>query len=471
MDDRSIVAALTELLRDELREARFHVSHLTRSEAELIQGPHGGRTSTRFEPTLVESWDADGLKALHDGGGWKRTLFPSEILVKMLPRGSESAASCVRFERILDDLGVVSEGRVVLALAPLLPVYTFPSHPFDSPEVVFGLEETAELWRYLLVDACLGSLRRTASKLVCWARDGCLAFETRVVLGRLHASEPFSLSNGLGIVVLPRTSSELNEWLPVGLDIATTDYLGRTILRIPCTVAPCLSKPPPAIDQPAGARIEPCQMTVGIKQSWGLPPGGISTLIRAVSLVCNVAVETPLIWTNYGEHVHFGQRHGVASMGAGEPLPPRTEECELTVDNLKEAIRLQPHVHEPPADVETALRYWLKSKDQRLELADRLVYLRTALEALFLDNRQGEFTFRLATNGAWYTGRDHVDRRNRYKALRDAYGAASEAVHGQPMKNCAAGLLVRGQDICREGIMKRIRSKQQPDWLDIVFGR
>ena len=126
MDDRSIVAALTELLRDELREARFHVSHLTRSEAELIQGPHGGRTSTRFEPTLVESWDADGLKALHDGGGWKRTLFPSEILVKMLPRGSESAASCVRFERILDDLGVVSEGRVVLALAPLLPGTHFP---------------------------------------------------------------------------------------------------------------------------------------------------------------------------------------------------------------------------------------------------------------------------------------------------------------------------------------------------------
>ena len=86
-------------------------------------------------------------------------------------------------------------------------------------------------------------------------------------------------------------------------------------------------------------------------------------------------------------------------MGTGEPLPPRTEERELTADNLKEAMRLQPHVHNPPRDVETALRYWLKSKDQRLELADRLNYLRTALEALFLDeNRQGELTFRLATN-------------------------------------------------------------------------
>ena len=133
---------------------------------------------------------------------------------------------------------------------------------------------------------------------------------------------------------------------------------------------------------------------------------------------------------------------------------------------------MQPHVHNPPADVETALRYWLKSKDDRVGLADRLVYLRTALEALFLDkDRQGELRFRLATNGAWYTGRNRIERRNRYDVLKDVYGAASFAVHGQRMKNNAVGLLVQGQDICREGIMKRIRSKKQPDWLDIVFGR
>ena len=29
-------------------------------------------------------------------------------------------------------------------------------------------------------------------------------------------------------------------------------------------------------------------------------------------------------------------------MGTGELLPPWTEECELTADSLKEAIRLQP---------------------------------------------------------------------------------------------------------------------------------
>ena len=61
--------------------------------------------------------------------------------------------------------------------------------------------------------------------------------------------------------------------------------------------------------------------------------------------------------------------------------------------------------------------------------------------------------------------------RNRYDVLKNVYSAASKAVHGVGMKNGATGLLVQGQDICREGIMKRIRSKQQPDWLEIVFGR
>ena len=238
VDDRSTVAALTGLLRDELREAQFHVSHLTRSEVKLTQGPHGGGTSTTLDPTLVEIWDADGLTALHADGGWRRSLFRSEIFVKILPRGPDSDTRSVRFERVLHDLGVVSDGCVGLALAPLLPVCTFPSHPLDSPEAVWERVKTPELWRYLLVDACIGSPRRTASKLVRWARGGRLAFETRVVLGRLCASEPFSLSNGLGIVVLPRTSNDLGEWLPaglaiVGLDIATSDYLGRTILRIP----------------------------------------------------------------------------------------------------------------------------------------------------------------------------------------------------------------------------------------------
>ena len=125
-----------------------------------------------------------------------------------------------------------------------------------------------------------------------------------------------------------------------------------------------------------------------------------------------------------------------------------------------------------PDSVKTAFKYWLKSKARRPELTDRLVFLRTALEALFLDGgNRAELTFRLATNGAWYTGRNPPERRQRYNTLKNVYAAASGAVHSGRVKSTAEKLLTDGQEICRLAILKRLRSGKDPVWENIVFGR
>ena len=433
LDDRRAISALAILLHEELREARFHVSHLALTEAELLPNQSVGATSTRHEPTFVETLDADGLKALHDKGEWKQNLYRSEIRVKALPGGPESVARRTRLELFLDELDIVSEGHVVHTLAPLLPVYTFPNHPLDSPEAIFGLDEVEELWRYFLVDACLHRPRDAASKVVRWARGARLDFETRVLLGRLDTAEPFALANGLAVERLPRKSRDLGGLLPVALGFPSLDYLGRTLLRIPCTVAALLTNPPVVTAQSAGARTRPWQKTVRkeLKPNWPLPSGGIYDLSRALSLVCDVAVETPLIWTDYGEHAHFGRRHGVSNMGTGEPLPRSATQAPLTADSLKEALRFQRRLRSSPTGLETAVRYWLKSKARGVDIEDALVFLRTALEALFLpEGNRDELAFRLAINGAWYTGRNRAERRERYDVLTEVYRAASGAVHG-----------------------------------------
>ena len=114
----------------------------------------------------------------------------------------------------------------------------------------------------------------------------------------------------------------------------------------------------------------------------------------------------------------------------------------------------------------------LKSKARRPDLADRLVFLRTALEALFLNrgNRQ-DLTFQLATRGAWYTGSNRMNRQKKYKVLKRVYAAASGAVHSGRVKRTAEKLLTDGQEICRLAILKRLRSGQGPVWEDIIFGR
>ena len=427
--------ALTKLLRDELRDAHFSLAHLAGTDAEFVPSEYGGSTTTRLEETYKKEFNADGLRALHNAGAWKQDLFRPNVRVKALPRNPEIATRRAKFERLLDDLGILSDGHVAHALGPLLPGYHTGTLQRDSPEEEIGVAETADLWSYLLVDACLNTPRRTANKVLRWARGAHLAFETRVLLGRLHVVESFALANGLAVARLPRNSKDLDAWLPIGVGIAPSDYLDRTMLRIPCTIAPVLSKPTKVTGERDGVPLRSWNIPAKIKSTWQLPLGGVQQLTHALSLVCNVAVETPMIWTDYGDHAHFGERYSMSKPGTGEPPPRQASESPLTAQDLKEAIRLQPDLCSPPTDVQKALRYWLKSKARRTDVPDGLVYIRTALEALFLDDgNSAELRFRLATNGAWYTGRNRVERQDRFDVLKKVYSAASGAVHGKGKK-------------------------------------
>ena len=199
------------LLRDELRDARFSVTHL--ADAEFVPGEYGGSTTTILEETSKKEFDANGLRAFHDAGSWKQDSSRLNVRVKTLPPSPESAARCTEFEHLLDDLGVLSDGHVAHALGPLLPGYQIGTLQADSPEESIGVTKSVNLWNYLLVDACLNTPRRTASKVLRWARGARLGFETRALLGRLHVIESFALANGLAVERLPRKSlAEAPPW-------------------------------------------------------------------------------------------------------------------------------------------------------------------------------------------------------------------------------------------------------------------
>jgi len=470
-EDRNRASALTRLLRAELREARFSVTHRIQSGVEFIPGTDGERTSSTSEVTSKEELDAPGLKALHQRGAWRRELFRSDIEVEALCLTSESAARREDFTRLLDNFGVLYEGHIAHALGRLLPSYTHTTTHTHSPEKSTGVSATADLWSYLLVDACLTTPRRAANKVLGWVHGAPLSFETRTLLGRLNAASSFALAGGLAVERLPRESGRLDVPFPTRSGRALPDYLDRTMLRIPSRIAPVLSKPTKVTEQCDGTPVLFWKNPADVQTKWSLPLGGVRELGHALSLVCDVAVETPMIWSDYADHVHFGKHFGFAVIGTGE-LPPRSAtDPTLTADDLKKALRLQPKLRDMPDAVKTAFKYWLKSKARRPGLEERLVFLRTALEALFLHSgNRAELTFRLAINGAWYTGRNRAERQQNYDVLKKVYYAASTAVHAGKVTDDAA-LLGRGQTICRQAILKRLRSRQNPVWKDIVFGR
>ena len=162
-------SALTKHLRAELRDTRFSVTHLAHGHIEFVPGDHGSSTRSTLEETSNEELDARGLKTLHQGAAWKRAIFRSAIRVKALRRGSESAARLDEFERLLDDIGILFESHVAHALGNLLPGYRHSTVQTDAPEKSTGVSTTADLWSYLLVDACLTTPRRTANKVLGWA--------------------------------------------------------------------------------------------------------------------------------------------------------------------------------------------------------------------------------------------------------------------------------------------------------------
>ncbi len=471
-DDRKRGLVLASLLYAELRSARFSLTQFARGDVEFRPTPYGGSTAITLKKTLEKELDALGLLALHQSGGWKRKMFDSDIHVAPLPNGIENPARLSIFEALLDDLGILFDGHVGHALDPVVGGYGCPIEQRNSPRKSIGVSTSASLWRYLLVDACLGTPQRTASKVLRWARGSPLAFETRILLGRLNAAKSFALASGLSVERLPRKSKHLEYWLPTGYGVPLTDFLDRTVLRVPCKIAPVLSMPTNDAEQTGRPAIVSWRPLAKMEVSWPLPAGGIDQLKRALSLVCDVAVETPVIWTDYGDHAHFGQRNSSAYSGSGEPPPRTATEPTLTEDDLKKATRLLPELCKLPDDVETALHYWLKSKARRPDNADRLVFLRTALEALFLPRgNRTELTFRLATNGAWYTGRNRSERRQRFDVLKKVYSSASGVIHAGRVKKADTVVLKEGQAICRLAILKRLRSKQVPVWEDIVFGR
>ena len=124
--------------------------------------------------------------------------------------------------------------------------------------------------------------------------------------------------------------------------------------------------------------------------------------------------------------------------------------------------------------VKIALNRWRRSMAEDAELEDRYIDLRIALEAMYLSGfgreRTQEMRLRLALCGAWYLGADFEERRSIRRALRDAYDTASQAVHEGELSKEARGALPTAQDLCRRGIIQRLREGAPKDWNDLLLG-
>lgn len=327
----------------------------------------------------------------------------------------------------------------------------------------------------LVLAAAIMGPARVASLFHKWVAGGPIHYRRCAILSGLTVEQTFRTGEGLQLERLSGSDEELKRQLPM----YATDYVGRMSLKDSTKVSvDCIAGPP--FYRPGDEAIGGYWETLG----YGTPPEDpdipgfgvfFDYLCWALSLVLNHSVSWSMIWSECEE----AQIFGLVQIGmSGGIIPAR--EFRIYRDSVFSPDQLDAFndlfrrflVNPPTGNLRTAVDRWVASKS-RLTLADRLIELRIAMEALFLPkNARGGFRAGVATNGAWYLGTDREDRRRTRDILGRAYRRASSGIHVNTGAGSGddASLLAKAQDLCRDAMQKRIREGREPDWDELTLG-
>ena len=335
----------------------------------------------------------------------------------------------------------------------------------------------------LVKGAAIIGVERVTCLLSGWLEGKPIEYRTSAILNDVTVSEALTPINGVYIEPLPLSTDKLPAHLPRRSGISARNYLGRTIISIDCTASPALFRPQTDESE------ENIQVTA-------ISNVDINTVCQALSLECDSQVEVGFYWHDYQELAAFfltdnnsswslgasRLRHrsyagwslntdfttGVTTLSLGDQSI-----SDLAETQLRSTLRA---LETLDSKTRMAVSRWMKSKDSSENIADRFIDLRIALESLYLKNYPNKYRqemgFRLALFGAWFLGTDFGDRKRILERLREAYGAASGAVHSGELDFTVENqkLLSDGQDLCRRGILKLLREGPPPDWGDLILG-
>ena len=313
--------------------------------------------------------------------------------------------------------------------------------------------------------AVLGG-RRVAELLLGWIRGERIKYLTISLLNGVTIDKSLELREGLRLYQLPRSSNEVVSHLPaMTLDMhGFQAMVGRVALSIEGEAGPALYLPS------RGASV-----SKRMEHVWA---GGqienlsVDSFCEAMSLACGNSIRWQFIWRDFGEIREFLSVYGGTSFANVPPFASSTDFTQDQFERAREVHNLRNVGGKSKAGLDTAVRRWIKSKSAGSSFADQLIDLRIALEALYLDNNEGELRFRLASHGAWHISDGTEERKANFQTLLQVYKLASSAVHGTDVKRDDENkkLLVDAQILCWKGIIKRLREQHKPKWNDVIMG-
>ena len=317
-----------------------------------------------------------------------------------------------------------------------------------------------------------------------WAHGEPLRFKVFLVLAGLYAARRLELDAGLRVYPLPISSEGLPLSMPDADWNRVSTILGHTVLEIDVCTSPVFFQPP--ADNGQYPDLETHTILPGVT---------VERFLTALSLVSNRGVGIASGWNDYGDAAAFATGSPSGLSGPG-PMELRmlsrgsTYDIETSVTELREfrpplanldansLRRAWELVEELDRRMDAnsrfriAVRRWEQSVSRSASREDRFIDLRIALESLYLDSNAGELSFRLSTTCARHLGTSLDERRDIYDTLRSFYGRSSNVIHGTEVgtaKGRDLELLKRAGELCRDGILKIVETKDQPEWSDLLL--
>lgn len=272
---------------------------------------------------------------------------------------------------------------------------------------------------------------------------------------------------GIYLKSLPKSSDQLPYHIPrhTTHELGEFSLLSKVKVSIDCLSGPVFFRPDDQINEVGYQRWRYSDTPSNSRDS-------LSALCEVLSLSCNSYITWVLWWPDYWHEsgaLFSGAVYSRMSYGNREDLGQG--QVLLAPDQLEFASSLlEKRLHLKSLGVGRAIRRWMGSKRSR-ELTDQFIELRVALETLYPTGGR-ELGFRIANYGAWHLG-DSFSRRKEYRdVLSKAYSLASDGVHKGGVKDTSSNrqTLAKAQDLCRDGIIKRLYESEEPKWQDMILG-
>ncbi len=403
--------------------------------------------------------------AIFDAGMWGK--YTSTQIQQLYSSGNDMNVTTVRFTKPQADeqlLAALTEGVRSILSAYLIPGEdSIPNKliPLVGGVIKFEIFKFAQF--LILAAAILGPLRAT-QMLFEWAEDKPIRHWQHVALDGVSVEQPLELNPSVRLTNLPGSLRQIPRHVPSalrGFPYSDEMYVNRARLSVEYETA-FLSILPAA----EGIHIDHKQTSIGVANF------SIHEFCESLALACNQYVSWLAAWSECGDWDIFKMGGNSGSMNR---IGPGHSMVNMSHDQLVQACKLfvlRQSKGVIAKRLNIAIARWVQSKRGSANFVDRFIDLRIALEALYLPDVSGESRFRVSTYGAWHLGEDFSTRSAYQKTLRDAYDLASRGAHAGdiPFSAATRELLANAQDLCREGILKRLREGSEPNWNELILG-